>query len=252
MLIVGPSSASQPSTSNSWWTTYIQYVVSNNVIPEQYTWHDEPGDPGTDIPNLNTLLAKYNAPSRQININEYATQSQQNSAGSAWFISRLERYNAYGLRGNWLSACQFYDFMAGIVGKTNTSDCTSAQYYPNGQYQVYEWYTKMMTGTRATTTGTGDGAMDVYTTIGNAGGTVQTLTGVLNQQGTWYITIDNLSAVGLPESGSLPIQTYGLVDDGPYGEVNAPTNRGIYSHQYSGNSVVSRRFPLLSLGDKQC
>ncbi|MCX5358017.1 cellulase family glycosylhydrolase [Streptomyces sp. NBC_00124] len=47
-LIVGPSSAHQPNSSNTWWTTYLNYVKANNVAPDIYTWHDEPGDPAVD------------------------------------------------------------------------------------------------------------------------------------------------------------------------------------------------------------
>ena len=68
VLIVGPSSASQPSLSNTWWDTYLQYVVNNSVIPQQYTWHDEAGDPETDFNNLQPMLKKYDAPQRQINM----------------------------------------------------------------------------------------------------------------------------------------------------------------------------------------
>ena len=111
--------------------------MSNNVIPDQYTWHDEPGDPANDVANFTPLLSKYNAPSKQININEYATFDQQVSAGAAWFISRLERYNAIGLRGNWLSACALYDLFGRLLGKPGAQNsdypCTSTGYYPNGE-----------------------------------------------------------------------------------------------------------------------
>ena len=48
MLLVGPSSAGQPSTSNSWWVAFVKYVVANKVVPDQWTWHDEPGDVAKD------------------------------------------------------------------------------------------------------------------------------------------------------------------------------------------------------------
>ena len=68
-----------------------------------------------------------------------------------------------------------------------------------------------MTGTRAGTTGSGDGAIDVFATVG-ADSTVRLLTGVIGSQtGTWYITLNNLQDLGLPSSGTLNIQTYGLV-----------------------------------------
>ena len=239
VLIVGPSTAGQPSASNTWWTTYLQYVVENNNAPDQWTWHDEPGDIAVDIPAFGPLLQQYNAPTRQININEYATFDQQNSAGAAWWISRLERYNAYGLRGNWLSTCQLHDFMASLLAKTDDSSCTSAHYFGNGEYQVYKYYNTNMTGTRATTTTSGDGVIDLYTTIG--ADSVRVLTGVLTNTGTWYITINNLAAVGLPTNGTLNIQTWGFDDQGHYASEGYPSNRGIAGHAYSSNSVT---FPV--------
>ncbi|MFE2519943.1 hypothetical protein [Streptomyces mirabilis] len=73
-LIVGPSTASQPNTSNTWWTTYLSYVKANNVAPDIYSWHDEPGDPVTDVGRANsTLTAAGLTNSRPYQINEYAT-----------------------------------------------------------------------------------------------------------------------------------------------------------------------------------
>lgn len=239
MLIVGPSSAGQPSSTNTWWTTWLQYVVENNVYPDQVTFHEEPGDPTRDIPNLNALLSQYGAPSKPVNINEYATFDQQNSGGAAWWISRLERYDLFGLRGNWLSTWQLHDFMASLLGKTDTSDPTGTGYYGNGEFQVYKYYHQNMTGSRATTTSSGDGTLDVYTTIGSD--KVRTLTGVLDQTGTWYITIKGLSAAGLPESGSLDISTLGFEDSGHFGEEGQPSDRGSASHTYSGDAVT---FPV--------
>ncbi|CAK1358865.1 hypothetical protein CB0940_02190 [Cercospora beticola] len=238
VLISGPSSAGQPSLNNNWWTTWLQRVVQDNVIPDQYAWHDEPGDPANDANNFTPLLQKYSAPSRPVNINEYATFDQQTSVGAAWWISRLERLNYIGLRGNWLSKCQLRDFMASLLGKSDTNSCTGTGYYGNGEFQVYKYYNRNMTGIRAGTTGSGDGVMDVYATIGSD--KVRTLTGCTNT-GTYYVTINKLSSVGLPTSGTLNIQTYGLIDQGHFGRVDAPTDRGVYGHTYSGDSVT---FPV--------
>lgn len=134
---MGPSSAGQPSLNNGWWNNWLQYVVNNNVIPDQYSWHDEPGDPEVDVPNFQAMVQKYNAPEKQININEYATFDQQDSVGAAWWISRLERFDLLGLRGNWLSNCQLHDFLASLLGKSDTNSCSSQGYYPNGEWQVY-------------------------------------------------------------------------------------------------------------------
>lgn len=72
----------------------------------------------------------------KINIDEYGNRGEQVSSGSAWWIARLERYNAAGLRGNWLGGTQLHDFMASLLGKTNVNSATGTGYYANGQYQV--------------------------------------------------------------------------------------------------------------------
>lgn len=239
VLISGPSSAGQPSVNNGWWTAWIQRVVADDTIPDQYTWHDEPGDPAVDNNNFKAVLQQHNAPSRTVNINEYATFDQQIAAGAAWWISRLERYDFIGLRGNWLSKCQLRDFLASLLTKQNTNDCSGGNYAPNGEYQVYKYYNLNMTGVRAHTEGTEDGKMDVYSTVGSD--KVRVLCGVLEQTGTWYITLNNLSALGLPESGSLLINTWGFSDAGHFDEVDGPSDRGSYSHDYTGNSVT---FPV--------
>ncbi|KAF4341545.1 glycoside hydrolase family 39 [Fusarium beomiforme] len=244
--LVGPSSSSQPSTSNNWWVAFVKYVVDNNVVPDQWTWHDEPGDAANDYNNWGALRQQYNAPDSQVNINEYAVFDEQRATGAAWWISRLERYDYIGLRGNWIMGCGLHDFMASLLGKSDTNSCTAGGYVPNGEFQVYKYYNLNMTGTRATTTGSGDGTLDIYTTIGSD--KVRVLTGVNGKTGTWFITIDNLSSVGLPTSGNLPIHTWGFIDNGHYGEVSAPTDRGTYVHQYSGDSVT---FPIYQTNEDE-
>jgi hypothetical protein len=239
VLISGPSYAGAPNSGNNWWTNWAQRIVNDNTIPDQYTWHDEPGDVAVDVPRWADIRQQYNLPDREININEYATFDQQVSAGAAWWISRLERYNLRGLRGNWLSGWQLRDFLASLLTKTDTNDYTGTGYAGNGEYNVYKYYHQNMTGERATTTSTGDGTMDVFTTIGTD--KVRVLTGVLNQQGTWYITISGLSGVGLSASGTLNIHTWGFDDAGHFGAVAEPSDRGVYGHQYSGDSVT---FPV--------
>ena len=223
-------------------------ALTNNTVPEQYAWHlegninDANDDLQTNNATLTSMLSSYGLPQRQVNINEYATFDEQVSAGAAWWISRLERYDTIGLRGNWLSGCALHDLFGSLLGKPNAQSssypCTGTGYYPNGEWEVYKYYNLNMTGNRVKTTGTGDRIMDVYATAGDK---VRILTGVRLQTGTWYITVNNLSSFGLPTSGTLNIQTWGFDDKGHYGEVDGPSDRGVYGHTYSGNSVT---FPV--------
>ncbi|KAI9655101.1 MAG: hypothetical protein M1821_005584 [Bathelium mastoideum] len=246
-LISGPSHAGAPTPSNTWWTKWLTQIKGNSTIPDQYSWHLEGSisDVNDDLQTNNATFASMLTSAglsqpKQVNINEYATFPEQVAAGAAWWISRLERYNAIGLRGNWLSGYELHDLMASLISKPNADSSsysyTGTGYYPVGEWQVYKYYNQNMTGHRAGTTGSGDRVLDVYATVGSD--QVRVLTGVRLATGTWYITINKLSAVGLPTSGSLNIHTWGFVDKGHYGEVDAPTDRGTVAHTYSGDSVT--------------
>jgi hypothetical protein len=96
------------------------------------------GDMESSYGGLVATQKKYGLPSRLVNINEYAMFSEQVPAGSAWWISQLERVNAHGLRGNWLGGSNLHDYMASLLGRTGSN----SGYYPNGDYQVYKYYCK--------------------------------------------------------------------------------------------------------------
>ena len=96
-----------------------------------------------------------------------------------------------------------------------------------------------MTGYRVGTSPSADLAIDTYATVGTD--MVRILTGVRIQTGTWQITVDNLSAVGLATSGTLNIHTWGFYTNGYYAEVDGPADLGWVEHTYSGNSVT---FPI--------
>lgn len=152
----------------------------------------------------------------------------------------MERVDAIGLRGNWLSGTQLHDFLASLLSKTDPTDPTGTGYFPNGDYQVYKYYNLNMTGYRVGTLPSADLLLDTYATVGTD--LVRVLTGVRIETGTWQITIDDLSSVGLPEEGTLEIQTWGFPFTGShFGEVDAPTDLGIVGHDYTGDSVT---FPI--------
>jgi hypothetical protein len=82
-----------------------------------------------------------------------------------------------------------------------------------------------------------------YTTVGED--MVRILTGVRIATGTWQITVNDLTAVGLPSNGTLNIHTWGFPHTGGYyGEVDAPTDLGWYPHPYTGGSVT---FPVFQV-----
>jgi hypothetical protein len=184
-LIVGPSTAGQPSSGNTWWKTYLAYVKANNVAPDIYSWHDEPGDPVTNASAANTLMTTYGLTNtRPYQINEYATASMQTPGGGGWFISRLERAGADGLRGNWASGTALHDDEAALLTKNS-----AGQYLPKGEWFTYRFYgsqtgniVNFIPGTNtdgfATKDNTAGNAKILLGSNGNAGNVTVNLTGL--------------------------------------------------------------------------
>ncbi|WP_405652365.1 RICIN domain-containing protein [Streptomyces sp. NBC_00019] len=184
-LIVGPSSAHQPNSSNTWWTTYLNYVKANNVAPDIYSWHDEPGDPAADVGRANSTLAAAGLTNtRPYQINEYATLSMQSPGGGAWFIGRLERAGADGLRGNWASGTGLHDNEANLLTKNS-----AGQYLPLGEWFMYRYYgsqtgniVNFIPGTNTDGLATKDNAAQnakiLLGSNGNAGNVTVNLTGL--------------------------------------------------------------------------
>ncbi|KIK50754.1 glycoside hydrolase family 39 protein [Collybiopsis luxurians FD-317 M1] len=245
--LFGPTLAGAPETTNTWWTTFLTHVKGDGTIPDAYVWHlegntaDVNDDLQTNIPILNSMLSSAGVPQKPIVIDEYGTFAEQCPGGSAWWISRLERFNVQGLRGNWLSGTQLHDFFASLLWKPDPTSATATGYWTNGgRSSVYQYYNQMMTGHRVGTTGSIDRLMDSYATVGTD--KVRILVGGRQVTGTWQVTVNSLSSVGLPTSGTLDITTFQFSFTGSHtGNVGAPTNLGVVAHTYSGNSVS---FPI--------
>lgn len=248
VLISGPSLAFRPLSDNPWWTTWLAQISGNRTIPDQYSYHLEgittaiDNDLQTTNATLRALLQQYDLPERQININEYANPSEQIPAGAAWWISRLERYDALGLRGNWLSGYALHDLFANLLAKYNGAfNYTATDYAPAGEYQVYKYYNLNMTGDRLQTTGTGDRQLDCYATYDHESKKAKVLVGARFVAGLWYVTLENLSTLGLPASGNLTIQTWGFPGATVWTIVQAPTDLGLHTHAYDGDFLT---FPI--------
>ncbi|KAL3412418.1 glycoside hydrolase superfamily [Aspergillus fumigatus] len=244
----GPASAGEPLPGNNWWKNWASFVATNKSIPDQYAWHMEGG--GGDLLSAQAGLVywqtTYGLPGRPININEYAVLDEEVPAGSAWWISQLERINAVGLRGNWLSGWKLHDFLASLLSKPNADnsnyDPTGTGYFPTGDYQVYKYYNLNMTGHRVGTLPSADLKLDAYAAVGDDR-VARVLVGVRIATGTWQLQLNQLSALGLPTSGTLNVHTWGfpVASNVHYGQVDGPKDLGWYGHVYSGDSVA---FPV--------
>lgn len=134
-LIVGPSFAGVPSTGG-WWVQYLDFVKSTNTIPDIFSWHSLPGDPVANVATADTTLNARSIPrTRPYQINEYASPSEQNPGDGSWYIARLERAGADGLRANWASAGNLHNDLATLLTRNS-----AGQHLPKGEWWVYRFY----------------------------------------------------------------------------------------------------------------
>ncbi|KAG8871126.1 hypothetical protein FRB97_008999 [Tulasnella sp. 331] len=192
----------------------------------------------TTQPILVSMLESYGLVVGEFIIDEYGTSGEQVPSGAAWWISRLERFNMYGLRGNWASGAQLHDFLAGLLGKTNVNSATGTGYFANGEYNVYHYYATTMTGYRVQTTGSTDRLMDCYAVVGS--NTVRILVGGRLTTGTYELVIDSISSLGLATSGTITVHTYQFAYAGVY-TASPMTDLGTVAHTYTGNTLS---FPI--------
>jgi hypothetical protein len=95
-----------------------------------------------------------------------------------------------------------------LTKKSNPTDYKATDYVAAPEYDVYKYYNLNMTGNRVETFGTGDRLFDVYATVDSD--KVRILSGARVTTGNWQITVNKMSAVGLPAAGTVDIQTWGF------------------------------------------
>ena len=242
MKISGPSLAFRPKESNAFWTVWLSQIAGNKTIPDYYTYHLEGGlrdadnDPQYTNASLAALLRKYGLPDRQVFINEYASSQEQVPGGYIWWISRLERYDFFGMLGNWLGGLQLHDLFGGLLTKThNRGDYKATDYAPAPGYPIYKYYNQNMTGLRAVTTGSTDRWFDTYATVGDD--KVRILAGVKVNIGTWNVKVQGLSAVGY-KSGTVSVTKLSF-DGSSTLQIGADTmNRGIENFTIAGDCII--------------
>jgi hypothetical protein len=134
-LIVGPSMAGVPSTGG-WWTQYLDFVKANNVVPDIISWHSLPGDPVANVATANSTLDARGIPHpRPYQINEYGASNEQNPGDGSWYIARLERAGADGMRANWASAGNLHNDLGNLLVRDS-----SGRHQPKGEWWVYRFY----------------------------------------------------------------------------------------------------------------
>ncbi|MFJ6153470.1 RICIN domain-containing protein [Micromonospora profundi] len=135
-LIVGPSCACVPSTTHTFWNQYLDFVRSTNTVPDIVSWHSLPGDPVANVAAANaTLDPRGIAHPRPYQINEYGAPEEQNPADGAWYIARLERARADGLRANWAGGGNLHNDLGNLLVRNS-----AGQHQPKGEWWAYRFY----------------------------------------------------------------------------------------------------------------
>ncbi|MGJ5830065.1 RICIN domain-containing protein [Streptomyces ossamyceticus] len=194
--IVGPSTANPPNSSNTWWTTFLNHVKADNVAPDIYSWHAIPHDPVQSVSNANaTLAAAGLTNTRPYQINEYAGREQQHPGGGAWFISRLERAGADGMRANWGWGPNLHDYAANLLTKNS-----SGQYVPLGEWFMYRYYGAQTGSIVAYTPGSD---IDGFATKDNAAKNAKILIGSNGNTGDVTVNLTGLNTTSVVENGKV-------------------------------------------------
>ena len=194
-VVVGASTCGHPTVDNGWWTTYLDYVKANNVAPDIYSWHDLPGDPVAHSNSLRSLLsARSMTTSRPFQVNEYGASSEQNPGRGGWYISRLERAGADGLRANWAWGANLHDFEANLLTKTGS------QYLPLGEWFLYRYYGSQTGNIVNLTPGTNT---DGLATKDNSARNAKILLGSNGNTGNVTVGLNRLDTTSVVENGQV-------------------------------------------------
>lgn len=198
----------------NWFTEWASTVAANNAVPDMISVHFlyDTGDLNLSLTQYSEILGAAGINYEGTwNIQEYGNVDQQIPSTCAWNMAQLERHNAPGLRANWQGALQLHDYLANLISKPEHGDAyveTSNDYFPAREYPLYIYYYQKMKGMRVASSMTEDTLGDTFAVINPDDRRVRVLAGTRPVTGTWTIKISNLSAVGLPTQGQLPIQTW--------------------------------------------
>ncbi|MGW0842834.1 RICIN domain-containing protein [Streptomyces sp. NPDC002787] len=229
-VVVGPSTAGKPASGgSSWWNTYLDYVKANNVEPDIYSWHDLPGDPVVDAGAVRSkLAARSMTTSRPFQVNEYANPDEQTPGRGGWYISRLERAGADGLRANWASTNNLHDFQANLLTKNS-----AGQYLPLGEWFLYRYYGSQTGNIVNFVPGTGT---DGLATKDNSARNAKILLGSNGNTGTVTVALNRLDTTSVVENGRVRAVVQRIPNNGG-AAVTGPVTVSDQTLTVSGNSA---------------
>ncbi|HEV7711475.1 MAG TPA: RICIN domain-containing protein [Asanoa sp.] len=211
--IVGPSCACVPSTTHAFWNQYLDYVRANNVVPDIISWHSLPGDPVSNVAAANATLDPRGIPHpRPYQINEYGASDEQNPADGAWYIARLERAGADGLRANWAGGNNLHDLLGNLLVRNS-----AGQNVPKGEWWAYRFYGSQAGQIVAVTPST---SYDAFAT--KTAGSARVLVGGGRTTGNIAVNLQRLDTTsGIVQSNQVRVRVQ-RVPDNAGGAVQGP------------------------------
>ncbi|WP_433317432.1 RICIN domain-containing protein [Micromonospora sp. CA-269861] len=205
-LIVGPSCACVPSTTHTFWNQYLDFVRSTNTVPDIISWHSLPGDPVANVNAANaTLDPRGIAHPRPYQINEYGAPDEQNPADGAWYIARLGRARADGLRANWASGGSLHNDLGNLLIRNSTG-----QHQPKGEWWNYRFYASQVGENVAVTPSQ---SYDAYAT--KTAGAAKVLVGGGRTTGNLAVNLQRLDTTsGIVQNGQVRVLTQRIPHNG--------------------------------------
>jgi hypothetical protein len=199
-VIVGPSSAGEPSETSPWWAGFLDFVRDHGVVPNIVSWHEIEGSPhGQDAvasrASAQSMLAARGLTAERFQINEYAAPDQQNPGQSAWYLARLERGQIDGLRANWGTGQGLHDNLAGLLVRMDGGYRALADWF------TYHVYASQVGEVAASQPGA---QVDVFACLGADRSVARLLVGNHGGlAGRIEIDVTGLKATAIPRDGRL-------------------------------------------------
>ncbi|KAF3019770.1 hypothetical protein E8E14_011398 [Neopestalotiopsis sp. 37M] len=246
---IGPSYGHLPNFAGdvtNWFTEWASFVNQNQSIPDKISLHFlyADGDLTTSLNTWNGFLADAGVQfAGEFVAQEYGHPDQQVPSGAAWNIAQLERHQVPGLRANWRGGDELHDYMANLLGKPGhypNYDINDAGYYPAREYPVYLYYAQQMkAGYRVATSMSADTLSDTFAVVDPDTRTVRILAGCRPNTGVWFIDIAEVTSLGLPSSGQLPIKAIRFNSvESIYDPVTGSDDLGYTTYDYADDVVV--------------
>ncbi|MFJ7065788.1 hypothetical protein [Streptomyces sp. NPDC101115] len=165
--------------------------------------------------------------SRPFQVNEYAANTEQNPGRGGWYISRLERAGADGMRANWAWGADLHDFAANLLTKTG------GQYLPLGEWFLYRYYGSQTGNIVNLTPGANT---DGVATKDNSARNTKILLGSNGNTGNVTVNLNRLDTTSVVENGRVRAIVQRIPNNGG-GAVTGPVTVSDRTLTVSGDSA---------------